>query len=98
MELDMEQGIGSIANNARGMSGPFGKFDCEIKTHVDEKTHALWLRLCNAKCVTSGELLRDVLYLLVHDKTPAELVGDDRRGMLRGEGPSDALARVGGRA
>lgn len=86
------------AGFSRGMSGPFGKFDHGVvKTHLDELTYNRWLRLCAEKEVTSSELLRDILYLVVHQKIPAEFTADDRRGLLVGEGPSAALSRIGSR-
>jgi hypothetical protein len=78
---------------ARGMSGPFGPYNhAEAKTHLDERTHTLWLQLCNSKDTTSSELLRDVIYLLVHKKTPAEFTADDRRELLDIRGPNAGLA------
>lgn len=66
-----------------GMAGPFGKFEHEAKTDLDEQTHALWLRMCNSNNVTSAELLRDLIYLAVHQRTPAEIVGEGRRSLLQ---------------
>lgn len=81
---------------ARGMAGPFGKYDSpDVKTHLDERTHTEWLRLCASKDVTSSELLRDVIYLLVHGRTPAEFQADDRRDLLNLKGPNAALDRLG---
>lgn len=80
---------------ARGMSSPLGKFTSEVKTHLDEQTYDDWLRLCNSKEVTSSEMLRDLIYLVVHRKTPAELAAEDRRGLLSVEGPNGARARIG---
>lgn len=82
---------------ARGMGSPLGLFTEPVKTYVDDATFRAWLRLCHEKHTTSSDLLRDVLYLLVHGKTPAELSADDRRALLRGEGPTAVLDRLGGR-
>lgn len=71
---------------ARGMGCPLGKFTEELKTHVDEQTHAKWLRLCASRDVTSSELLRDVVFLLVHGQTPAELTAQDRRALIAATG------------
>lgn len=68
---------------ARGMAGPYGKFDHEIKFHVDEPTFDLWLRLCASKDVTSSEMGRELVYLVTRGRTPAEIVGDDRRELLQ---------------
>lgn len=82
---------------ARGMGSPLGLFTEPVKTYVDDATFRAWLRLCHEKHTTSSDLLRDVLYLLVHGKTPAELTADDRRSLLRGEGPTAVLDRIGSR-
>ena len=79
------------------MGSPFGKFTEELKTLVDEPTLQAWLQLCHQKSVTSSELLRDYVYLLVHGKTPAELAADDRRALLTAEGRNEARSRIGGR-
>lgn len=81
-----------------GMGCPLGLFTVPVKAWIDPVTHAAWLRLCHSKEVTSSELLRDVIYLLVHGKTPAELVADDRRALLKQEGPNSVLHRLGGRS
>lgn len=82
---------------ARGMSGPYGKFTEEVKTSVDERTHVEWLRLCGSKDVTSSELLRDLVFLVVHGRTPAEIVSQGRRELFNGEGRNDAVNRLGAR-
>lgn len=74
---------------ARGMSGPYGKFEHEVKTGLDQHTYDKWLRLAASKDVTSSELLRDLVYLVVHRMTPAELTAQDRRRLLDGEGRVD---------
>ena len=81
---------------ARGMASPLGKFTSEVKTHLDESTFNEWLRLCAAREVTSSELLRDLIYLVVHRRTPAELAAEDRRELLQATGTNDALSRIGG--
>lgn len=83
---------------ARGMGCPLGPFTREVKTHMDEITFAAWLRLCHSKSATSSELLRDVVFLLTHGKTPAELTAEDRRALLASEGRTGALERIGARA
>lgn len=80
---------------ARGMSSPLGKFTCEVKTHLDEATFTTWLRLCAAREVTSSELLRDLIYLVAHGRTPAELAAQDRRELLGGRGTTEARERLG---
>jgi hypothetical protein len=94
-----EQGIeNEVASFARGMGSPLGLFTEPIKTFVDEATFEAWLRLCNEKSTTSSEMLRDVVYLLTHGKTPAELTAEDRRALLAGKGPTAVLDRIGKQA
>lgn len=83
---------------ARGMGSPLGKFTSEIKTHLDETTFDAWLRLCATREVTSSELLRDLIYLVVHSATPAELASQDRRALLAALGPNESRIRDGARA
>jgi hypothetical protein len=71
---------------SRGMSGPFGPFTEPVKTLVDERTFEMWLRYCHQKGTTSSEYLRDIVYLLVHGTTPAEMVSHDRRADLQTKG------------
>lgn len=80
---------------ARGMSSPLGKFTCEVKTHLDDATFEVWLRLCAEREVTSSELLRDLIYLVAHGRTPAELAAQDRRALLGAAGTTEALRRIG---
>lgn len=81
---------------ARGMGCPLGLFTKEVKTHIDEDvTFRKWMELCHARDKTSSELLRDLLYLVVHGKTPAELSAEDARALLGPEGRSGALRRIG---
>lgn len=81
---------------ARGMGCVLGMYSEPIKCWIDESTHTQWLRLCNAKNTTSSELLRDMVYLLVHGKTPAELTAEDRRELFGSGGPTAVLERIGG--
>jgi hypothetical protein len=81
----------STPSFARGMAGPFGKFTGgDVKTDLDQVTYDAWLRLCASKSVTSAELLRDLIYLVIHGRTPAEIAADDRRQLLTHQG------RIGG--
>lgn len=84
------------AQLARGMSSPLGQFTQPVKTLVDPITEDAWLRLCHSKEKTSSELLRDVVYLLVHGKTPSEMSSDDTRALLARIGPIQD--RIGARA
>jgi hypothetical protein len=84
---------------AQGQVAPFGKFDGgEAKTDLDRVTYDAWLRLCASKNVTSAVLLRDLIYLVIHSRTPAEIAADDRREMLAGLGRNGGLKdRLGAR-
>lgn len=79
---------------ARGMSGPLGKFSAEVKTLLDPPTFELWQGLCSEAGITSSELLREFLYLLLHGKTPGEMSAEDRRAVLTLGGRKDALLRL----
>lgn len=94
MNGDTKDETASTPAFSRGMTGPYGKFTSEVKTLVDETTFNAWLRLCASKEVTSSEMLRDLVYIVVHSRTPAEIVAEDRRGMLTGEGRNDAILRL----
>jgi hypothetical protein len=83
---------------ARGMSGPFGSYTEPVKTLVDEQTHAHWLRLCNSMDKHSSDVLRDVVYLLVHGKTPEELRAQSTRSLLASKGLNSELISLKVRA
>jgi hypothetical protein len=94
-------GAGDNANTeddaafARGMASPLGKFTEPLKTYVDESTLNAWLRMAASQNKVPGELLRDLVYLVVHGKTPAELAAHDTRALLAGKG-LDEVRRVMG--
>jgi hypothetical protein len=81
-----------------GMSSPLGAYTEPVKTWLDEPTRDAWLRLCNEKNTTSSELLRDVMYLLVHGRTPSEMSSEDTRALLSAKGPNTVLGRFRGAA
>ena len=63
---------------ARGIAGPLGKLDCELKTKVDEHTYALFMQHC-ARCGTkTADILRDFIYYCAHEKTYTQMVADQR--------------------
>lgn len=91
-----EEREAEAAFSRTGEEGPLGKYDSpHIKTMVDEKTYGAWLRLCASKDRTSSALLRDVIYLLVHGETPAEMSAKNVRGLMGHQGPKSVLDRVG---
>ena len=71
--------------------GPFGKFDQEVKTHVDDDTFNKYLRECARLNKVPGVLTRDLIYVFVHGLTVAELVAKHDRQMLEGEGTNQGL-------
>ncbi len=59
---------------ARGISGPLGKLENDLKTKVDEHTHALFLQHCAMRRTDTANVLRDCVYALVHGKTYRQMV------------------------
>lgn len=77
---------GLDARTAEAGDSVFGKFTEPMKTHLDEHTHHQWLRMCASQNKLPGVLLRDLIYLVVHGRTPAELAAERTRKLLTGEG------------
>lgn len=59
---------------ARGIAGPLGKLEHELKTKVDEHTHRLFLQHCAMRGGDPASVLRDCAYALVHGKTYGQMV------------------------
>ncbi len=59
---------------ARGIAGPLGKLDHDLKTKVDEHTHALFLQACAMRGSDTANVLRDCVYALVHGRTYQQMV------------------------
>lgn len=59
---------------ARGIAGPLGKLDREIKTRIDEHTHTLFLQHCVMRNTDASSVVRDCVYALVHGKTYGQMV------------------------
>jgi len=59
---------------ARGIAGPLGKLDHDLKTKVDEHTHELFLQHCAMRGSDTANVLRDCVYALVHGKTYQQMV------------------------
>lgn len=69
---------------ARGIAGPLGKLDHDLKTKVDEHTHTLFLQQCAMRGIDTSAALRDCVYLMVHGKSYRQMVmekvsHDDKR-------------------
>ena len=62
---------------SRGECGPYGKYTVEVKTHLDEPTHYLWLQHCAKKNVNAGQFMREILYKILRGKTPSQIVAED---------------------
>lgn len=59
---------------ARGIAGPLGKLEHELKTKVDEHTHGLFLRQCAIQNTDASNELRNCVYALVHGKSYDQMV------------------------
>lgn len=59
---------------ARGIAGPLGKLDREIKSRIDEHTHTLFLQQCALRGTDASSAVRDCVYALVHGKTYQQMV------------------------
>ncbi len=59
---------------ARGVVGPLGKLDCDLKTKVDEHTDALFRSHCAMAKSDPSAVLRDCVYALVHKRTYSQMV------------------------
>lgn len=59
---------------ARGIAGPLGKLEHDLKTKVDEHTHRLFLQHCAMRGSDPSTVLRDCAYALVHGKTYGQMV------------------------
>ena len=64
----------SLPMFARGIAGPLGKLEHELKTKVDELTHGLFLQHCAMRGSDAAGVLRDCTYALVHGKTYQQMV------------------------
>lgn len=101
MDQHSQEDFAGAPMESRDLVGPFGKFTEPAKTHLDEHTHTLLLRAAAQAGKLPGVWMRDVLYLVLHGDTPAELVAKadkDMRTLLRGEGPDAVRKRAGGMA
>ena len=72
---------------ARGVTCHLGKLDSLLKTNVDEVTEGLFLRKAADLDQKPAELLRDLVYLFIHDATFLELVAKHRRELVAQQRP-----------
>lgn len=59
---------------ARGIAGPLGKLDYQLKTKVDEHTHTLFLQQCALQRTDPSNQIRNCVYALVHGKSYDQMV------------------------
>jgi hypothetical protein len=59
---------------SRGIAGPLGKLDHDLKTKVDEHTHTLFLQQCAMRGIDPSCALRDCVYVMVHGKSYRQMV------------------------
>jgi hypothetical protein len=59
---------------SRGIAGPLGKLDCELKTKVDEHTHTLFLQQCAMQRTTTSNEIRNCIYALTHGKSYDQMI------------------------
>lgn len=59
---------------SRGITGPLGKLDFDLKTKVDEHTQALFLQDCAMHNTDTATVLRDYVYARVHGRTYQQMV------------------------
>ena len=64
---------------ARGIAGPLGKVDHELKTKLDEVTFHRWRRSCALLQTDSSARLRDAVYALEWGKSYKQMVIDKVR-------------------
>lgn len=61
---------------ARGIAGPLGKLDRDLKTKVDEHTEEQFRRHCAMLGLDPSTVLRDCVYAMVYQKTYSEMVAE----------------------
>lgn len=83
------------ASFARGVVGPFGKFDREVKTYLDDHTFGLLLRWAGECHVDKSELLRELLYMALHGQGVHDMVAKVNRAHMEAQGLNAALLRNG---
>lgn len=77
-----------------GITSPLGKFDEELKTHVDDTTANAFRKRASELEQTPSELLRDLIYLQVHGEILVEMCAKHRRALLQQQGPIQGQART----
>lgn len=89
----------NAAMDARGSTGPFGKFDDEIKIHIDTHTKTMLERAAADAGMPAGEFGREIFYLVFHEKLTHELSAERIRERMLLQGANGGLLRrIGGRS
>ena len=61
---------------ARGIAGPLGKLEHDLKTKVDEHTDAQFRRHCALIGMDPSAVLRDCVYAMVYQKTYSQMIAE----------------------
>lgn len=86
--MQQNNSVDELPMYARGIAGPLGKLECDLKTKVDEHTYAQFRRHCAMLGLDASTVLRDCVYALVYQRTYSQMVADkliheaDRIGAL----------------
>ncbi|MBK0115616.1 MULTISPECIES: hypothetical protein [unclassified Delftia] len=72
-QLDEEAGMPMFA---RGIAGPLGKLDFQLKTKVDEATAEQFRRDCVLKGTDTSAELRDAIYVLTWKRSYRQMVAE----------------------
>ncbi|PJO37620.1 hypothetical protein CTI10_015290 [Delftia acidovorans] len=61
---------------ARGIAGPLGKLDIQLKTKVDESTAEQFRRNCVLKGTDTSTVLRDAIYVMTWERSYRQMVAE----------------------
>ena len=71
-----------------GITSPLGKFDEELKCHIDESTANKFRKRAADLEQTPSELLRDLVYLETHGEILIEMCAKHHRALRNQQGPN----------
>ncbi len=72
-QLDEDAGAPMFA---RGVAGPLGKLDIQLKTKVDESTAEQFRRNCVLKGTDTSTVLRDAIYVMTWERSYRQMVAE----------------------
>ncbi|QPS81656.1 hypothetical protein I6G47_00800 [Delftia lacustris] len=72
-QLDEDAGAPMFA---RGIAGPLGKLDIQLKTKVDESTAEQFRRNCVLKGTDTSTVLRDAIYVMTWERSYRQMVAE----------------------